>query len=83
MRKTYCLCRAQGCDNMACMADKASGDHLLNNGPNAGSAGGKSTSREHRRYMKRATRMGKEALGRDEMFQNQFQPKGRRLRNDD
>lgn len=68
---------------MGCMADKASGDHLLNNGPNAGSAGGKSTSREHRRYMKRATRMGKEALGRDEMFQNQFQPKGRRLRNDD
>ncbi|OZE10243.1 hypothetical protein CH249_14275 [Rhodococcus sp. 05-2255-3B1] len=62
------------------MADK-SGDHLLNHGP-LNSATKRESSRETRRAQARADRMKKRALGRDEQFQNDFQPKGRRLRDD-
>lgn len=64
------------------MADKQSGDHLLNRGPLNDRGGKGGGSRYQRRQDASKKYAGKTDMGRDELFRQRLQalPKGKRVR---
>ncbi|AON97400.1 hypothetical protein SEA_NYCEIRAE_37 [Gordonia phage Nyceirae] len=66
------------------MADKNSGDHLLNRGPGKSAGKGGGSARYQRRQDASKKYAGKTDMGRDELFLQRMRavPKGRRIRLD-